>query len=177
VNKTIHYEATSLFYSQNRFDLNGKSVEQIARFFGQIGQNNTDYIRHIRIGFPEFYIDPESGIVALQYDSVGIISEIQSGCTNLRTLMISLQFIHDGRPIWLTIAPMEDFEDIVGNLELVNIRLTAIPSLQEIIVEMQKNGANNDIRREMESNGWKIRIIDNKEDNGFRTGVWYWWDF
>ena len=69
VNKTIHRETSSLFYAQNRFDFTMGTPENVASFLGKIGRSNTDYIRHICVGFPEFrYLDP--GDVTLEGDSV-----------------------------------------------------------------------------------------------------------
>jgi hypothetical protein len=173
-NKTIHYEATSLFYSQNRFDFASRAIKHIAGFLEQIGGNNSGYIRNICIGFPDFAVNYESGNVTLEDDTVDILSKIQSGCTNLRTLMMSLRFLFGGDPIWLPLNTIENFEIIVKIIKLVNTRLTAISSLQEIIVEIHKDGANDDLRREMESYGWKICIVEIKEDDSFCA--WDIWD-
>src|SRR5436190_16020525 len=53
-NKTVHREASSLFYAQNRFDFTMGTPEHVASFLRQIGHNNADHIRHICIEFPKF---------------------------------------------------------------------------------------------------------------------------
>lgn len=54
VNKTIHREASSLIYAQNRFDFTMCTPGHVASFLGRIGRNNAGYIRHICLGFPKF---------------------------------------------------------------------------------------------------------------------------
>jgi len=44
-NKTVHREASSLFYAQSRFDFTMATPEDVALFLGTIGRNNADYIR------------------------------------------------------------------------------------------------------------------------------------
>lgn len=75
VNKTIHREASSLFYAQNRFDFSLGTPYDVASFLEQIGRNNADYIQHVYVGFPKFlYLDP--GDITLKDDSVGILANI-----------------------------------------------------------------------------------------------------
>jgi len=58
-NKTIHHEATPLFYLRNCFDFTSKPAEDVDKFLRQTGQNNAAYIRHVRVGFPDLIYDWE----------------------------------------------------------------------------------------------------------------------
>ena len=49
VNKIINHEAIPLFYSRNHFDFKFDTPETVASFLAQIGRENSDSIRHIRI--------------------------------------------------------------------------------------------------------------------------------
>lgn len=51
-NKTIHHEASSLLYAQNRFDFAMANPEDVASSLRTIGDNNADCIRHICVDFP-----------------------------------------------------------------------------------------------------------------------------
>ncbi len=160
MNKTIHREASSLFYTQNRFDFGRGTPEDVASFLGQIGQNNADYIRHICVGFPKFlYLDP--GDVTLEDDSLGILANIQSGCANLSTLITSL---YSTNAMELTFNPLDNPKVITKALKLVNTHFRGLSSLQEIIVEVYKDGPSDHIRREMESHGWTISIAEYVEE-------------
>jgi hypothetical protein len=88
-NRTIHREASSLFYTQNRFNFTMATPKDVASFLGTIGRNNADYIRHICVNFSNLR-DLEQGNVTLEEGSNIILANIQSGCTNLSTLSTSL---------------------------------------------------------------------------------------
>src|SRR5882762_3499104 len=45
--KTVHREASSLLYSQNRFDFTEVSLKMAASFLEKIGRINANSIRHI----------------------------------------------------------------------------------------------------------------------------------
>jgi hypothetical protein len=65
------------------------TLENIALFLETIGRNNANCIRQVYINFSTFlYLDP--GDIALEDDSIAILMSIQSSCTKLRTLTISL---------------------------------------------------------------------------------------
>ena len=163
VNKTIRHEASSLFYSQNRFDFTMGTPENVASFLGQIGRNNTDYIQHISIDFPNFlYLDP--GDVTLEDNSAGILANIQSGCANLSTLTMSL---YSTNAMELRLDALDNPKVVTEALKLVNAHFRAISSLQEIIVEVYEDGPSDHIRREMESHGWTISIAEYVEEEDF----------
>ena len=162
-NKTVHREAGSLFYAQNRFDFTMGTPEDVASFLGQIGRNNADYIRHISIDFPKFlYLDP--GDVTLEDDSVGILANIQSGCANLSTLTTSL---YSTNAMELRLDALDNPKIVTEALKLVDTRFRAISSLQEIIVEVYEDGPSDHMRRKMESHGWTISTTENVEEEDF----------
>ncbi|KAF2802378.1 uncharacterized protein BDZ99DRAFT_202143 [Mytilinidion resinicola] len=159
VNKTIHREASSLLYAQNRFDLTVHSPELVDSFLDKIGRNNASHIRHICISFPEVrYLDLHD--VTLADDSDHILAKIQTDCINLRTLTTSLD------SIYVTEGGLDETGSpsiVVETFALVDSRLRAIPSLQEIIVEVYEKDASAYVRREMESHGWTISVKENEE--------------
>ena len=162
-NKTVHREASSLFYAQNCFDFTMGTPEDVASFLGQIGRNNADYIRHICINFPEFlYLDPDD--VTLEDDSVGILANIQSSCANLSTLTTSL---YSTNAMELRLDALDNPKIVTEALKLVDTRFRAISSLQEIIVEVYEDGPSDHIRREMENHGWTISTTENVEEQDF----------
>jgi hypothetical protein len=177
VNKTVHHEATSLFYAQNRFDFYNRTAEQLASFLRQIGLDNADYIRHIFIDFPRFRYT-EAGDITLENSSFRILKTIKSSCANLSTLRM---------PLHVDFMAMEvRFESLSGNnpvliteaLKLVNTRLKAISSLQKIIVEVHErynHGPIDLLKREMENHGWTISIVESVEtdsDSSFSDDDW-----
>jgi hypothetical protein len=162
-NKTVHREASSLFYAQNRFDFTMGTPKDVASFLGQIGRNNADYIRHICVDFPKFlYLDP--GDVTLEDDSVGILTNIQSGCANLSTLTTSL---YSTNAMELRLDALDNPKVVTEALKLVNTHFRAISSLQEIIVEVYEDGPSDHIRRKMESHGWTISTTEYVKEEDF----------
>jgi hypothetical protein len=155
-NKTIHREASSLLYAQNRFNFTICTSEHVASFLDQIGRNNASHIRHIRIDFPVFrYLDQHD--VALEDDSVRILAKIQSDCTNLSTLITSLGSTN---VMELKLDALDHLKIVAEALALVDASFRAISSLQGIIVEVYEDGPSNHIRRKMESHGWIINVTE-----------------
>ncbi|KAF2472696.1 uncharacterized protein BDR25DRAFT_283222 [Lindgomyces ingoldianus] len=161
-NKIVHREASSLFYTQNRFNFTMHTPENVASFLEQIGRNNADYIRHICIDFPNFlYLDP--GNVTLEDNSVRILAKIRTECAKLTTLTTSL---YSTNAMELRLDAL-DHPKIVGEaLKLVDTLFRAISSVQEIIVEVYEDSPNDHIRREMKSHGWTINAIEYVEEFG-----------
>ena len=151
VNKMVHREASSIFYGQNRFDLFYVTCETLASFWGQIGRNNADCIRHIYIRFPDVCFDSED--VSIKENSIDILANIQSSCANLSTLKIPL-FSTDGMELQL--AAYENPKVATEALELANTHFRRIQSLDEIIVEVCEEAPSAHVRKEMESLGWTI---------------------
>jgi hypothetical protein len=161
-NKTIHREASSLFYAQNRFDFTIATSKDVASFLGKIGRNNADFIRHVCVNFPKFlYLEP--GDVTLEEDSIGIFANIQSGCANLSKLTTSL---YSTNAMELRLDALDNPKIVTEALMLVNTRFRAISSLQEIIVEVYEDGSSDYIRRKMESHGWTVSATEYVEEWG-----------
>ena len=168
-NKTVHREASSLFYAQNRFDFTAATPEDVASFLGTIGRNNAGYIRHIYVNFPEFlHLEPgdvtlEPGNITLEDDSIGIFANIQSGCANLNTLTTSA---YSTNTMQLRLDALDNPKIVTEALKLVDTLFRASSSLQEIIVEVYEDGPSDYIRRKMESHGWTISAVEYVEEWG-----------
>jgi hypothetical protein len=144
-NKTVHREASSLLYAQNRFDFTMATPKDVASFLGTIGRN-ADYIQHVCINFPNLR-DLEPGNVTLEESSISILANFQSGCVNLSTLTTS------ANAMVLKLDALDYPKIITEALKLVDARFRAISSLQEIIVEVCEDGPSYYIKRKMESHG------------------------
>ena len=159
-NKTIHVEASSVFYSQNEFDLTkvARNPKDLASFLGQIGQNNAAHIQHIRVEFPIVNFDYAIGI---SDDCLYILELIQINCVNLSTLTTSLRGCRDH-----TTFRIDQLDHILvtAALKLVENPFKAISSLQEIIFEVY-NPVPDYIRREIRSRGWTVQVKDYVEDD------------
>ncbi|TVY80582.1 hypothetical protein LSUE1_G007654 [Lachnellula suecica] len=165
-NKTVHREASSLLYAQNRFDFATATPEDLASFLRTIGDNNANCIRHICVDFQSLR-DLEPGNVTLEEGSDGILANIQSACANLRTLTTSLSSTH---AMELRLDALDNPNIVTEALTLVNTRFRAISSLQDSIVEVYDDGASGYIRRKMENHGWTVkwgsdRSLDDFEDD------------
>lgn len=165
--KTVHHEATSLFYGQNRFDFTGTNSENLALFLKHIGSHNAACIRDIEIDFPNFlYLDP--GNVTLDESSVSILANIQSSCANLRTLKTSLDSTDD---MEYRLDYLEHFKVATEALKLVNTHFRAIPSIQEIILEVYEDGPGDHVRSKMKEYGWKLSTTANIEEEDWDRGL------
>ena len=162
-NKTVHREASSLLYAQNRFNFTMCTSEHVASFLDQIGRNNANYIRHIYINFPGIR-DLGRHDVTLEDDSVRILAKVQSDCTNLSTLTTSLDSTN---AMALRLDALDSPQIVVEALALVDARFRAISPLREVIVEVYEDGPSADIRRKMESHGWTINVTEQVEESDF----------
>ena len=160
-NKTVHREASSLLYAQNRFDFAMATPEDLASFLRTIGEN-ANYIRHIYVDFPSLR-DLEPGNVTLEEGSDGILASIQSACANLRTLTTSSSSTH---AMELRLDALDNPNIVTEALSLVNTRFRAISSLQNIIVEVYDDGPSGYIRRKMENHGWVVSTIEYAQEWG-----------
>ncbi|CEO59645.1 hypothetical protein PMG11_04313 [Penicillium brasilianum] len=156
-NSIILHEARSLLYGHNRFELTLSIF--ISQFLDTIGFVNASHLQCIRIAFPGLR-DLENDI-SLEEDSLHVLENIQSSCTNLKTLILAAE----------STSTMENRLDSLDSpticakaLALVAARLTKISSLQEIIVEVYEEGPSSDIRRKMESHGWILNVVEPVED-------------
>ena len=62
---------------------------------------------------------------------------------------------------------LNSLQVVVEGLALVDARFRAIPSLQEIIVEVYEGGISVDIRKIMESHGWTIKVMEQRKEADF----------
>jgi hypothetical protein len=161
-NKTIHREASLLFYAQYCFDFTMATPEDVASFLGIIGRNNADSICHVYINFPNLR-DLEPGNVTLEEDSSSTLANIQSGCVNLSTLTTS---VYGTNAMVLKLDALDYPKIMTEALKLVDARFRAISFLQEIHVEVYKDGPSDYIRRKMESHGWTVSITEYVEEWG-----------
>ncbi|KAN0070047.1 hypothetical protein V8E54_011628 [Elaphomyces granulatus] len=163
--KTIHREASSLLYAQNRFDFSTLTHKEVASFLEQIGRINANSVRHIIVSFPTIYLDRHD--VTLEDDRVHLIlAQIQSDCAKLSTLTTSL---YSAKIMKRKLDALDDPELVAEALLLVDTRFRAILSLQyEIIVQVYSNSLSDHIRKEMQSHGWTISATNYWEvDSGF----------
>ena len=162
-NKTVYREASSLLYTQNRFDFFMATPRDVASFLRLIGDNNANCIRHICVDFPAIR-ERETGNVTLEGDSDGVLTNIQSSCANLRTFTTSLTSTY-AMDLIIMLSIVDNAKIVTEVLPLANTRLRAISSLQDIIVEVYEDITSDDMRRKMENDGWTIStIIDFDEE-------------
>ena len=160
MNKVVQREASPLFYGQNRFSLIRDTPEEIALFLEQIGCKNAGYIRHILIDFPKFlYLDP--GDITLEEDSISILASIWNSCANLTTLTTSLYSTY---AMEFRLDNLEHHTVVNEALKLVDNHFRAIPSLQEIVLEVYEDGPSGHIRGKMKSHRWTLSTTENVEE-------------
>jgi len=149
--KTVHREASSLLYAQNRFDFSILIPKEVASFLEQIGRINANSIRHIIFNFPALYLDRHDVDLNL------ILAKIQSDCAKLSTLTTRP---YSAKNMERKLDALDNPKLVAEALSLVDTRLRAILSLQEIIVEVYKDGLSDHIRKEMQSHGWTISATE-----------------
>lgn len=106
--------------------------EQIALFLEQIGQENTGFVRHIILDFPNFRSLDLQG-VALDDESSLILGKIQSHCTVLATITTS---VHSKNAMELRLDTLDCPKVVTNAMALVDSRFRIISSLKEIVVEV-----------------------------------------
>ncbi|KAH6695902.1 hypothetical protein BKA61DRAFT_498225, partial [Leptodontidium sp. MPI-SDFR-AT-0119] len=163
VNKKVHGEASSLLYSNNRFRFPDIFVStppatespHIAPFLHQIG-SQASLIRHICITFPAFY-DFQRKRVMLHEAHIKNLELIRDICTSITTLELlfppySANYAFDDSPI------------AAEELDLLDTRFKAIPSLKEITVNSQVYAAEDpddypgDYPIKMRDRGWTVKV-------------------
>jgi hypothetical protein len=164
-NKTIHREASPFFYAQNCFDLTNITHDDVYWFFETIGRNNANCIRHLRVIFPLFdHLEP--GYITLAEDSIALFAIIQSFCASLRTLTTSPSSTHS---MALRLDRLGQSQVVTEALKRTNSCFRAILSLQNIVIEVHwDEWWDMDMRRKMESYGWKINVaayVEEEDDN------------
>jgi len=156
-NTTVHCEASSVFYGQNRFDFTNATAEQIASFLKTIRRNNANFIQHVSIGFPDFYYR-ETGNITLSDSS--IFATLRSSCANLSTLTA---FAYSTEAMEERLEELDNSE-IVTVLKLVDTRFRAISALKKVIVGVYDDDPSCFIRAEMENCGWIIIETEYEEE-------------
>jgi hypothetical protein len=124
----------------------------LTSFFGQIGDKNTSFIRHLYIDVPTFH-DHQPRTAAFEDDGIKALELIRDKCTNIAILETSLY------DIW----PFEYYK-VNGSLivagaalELLDTRFKAILSLKEVIVHIYKDPSNN-LLKKMRDCGWTVKV-------------------
>ncbi len=140
-NKTVHREASSLFYAQNRFNFTTVTPKDVASFLETIDRNAC-HIQHVCVTFPDFHRKPDN--ITLSDDSINIFTSIQSKCANLSTLTT---FALSTGPI----MAVDDPEIATEVLKLVDTRFRSIPSLEKIITSVFNDDLGSFITREMDN--------------------------
>ena len=175
-NKTLHDEAAEVLYAHNRFNFAECHPDRVCLLLDKIGTDNLKHMRHVRIGFPMIrYLGP--GHARLADESVRVRDRLKDCCSNLRKLTISTSSINMMKRGFayldhLEVATMEA-------LELVNAHFRDISPLQEtpsqdhdnsrpamsIAVEGYEDDLDSDTRREMESCGWILDLVEREDSN------------
>ncbi|KAI9888731.1 MAG: hypothetical protein M1814_006463 [Vezdaea aestivalis] len=166
VSKQISREARPILYSNNCFEFSedfsedfSVSTEAKTRpFLDRIGIN-AKLIRHISIPFPTYHPDPPTK--ALDDEThIKNLEMICAMCTDVRTLEMQ--------------APVEEYDyafdnDLIeaetigeGTLDLLNIRLKKIISLEKITVnfEVYPTGLDDDAKNAMQRLEWNIKLTE-----------------
>jgi hypothetical protein len=149
VSKTVHREATWLFYTHNRF---------FFIFLRQISQDYADCIRHIVIGFVRPTLD--NGAVALNAVYIRTLAGIKSSCSSLKMLTVFLRCGYV-MPDGIKLDPRaESNEVLIEVLNLLDTHFRAISSLRDIKIQFNgdEEGPSDLMRREMENRGWTVSI-------------------
>jgi hypothetical protein len=155
VNKKAHREASSILYSRNCFEV--ENFELFASFLDQIGPQNAGFLRRLVIAFPAFHNDGHSVGITLQDDGLRTLDLIRDKCQNIVTLETSL---HTTTAMEICLDEAESPRAAEQALALVDARLKAIPSLQELLVHVYDEPINIPLREKMRDYGWIIKIAE-----------------
>nr|POF17933.1 hypothetical protein CFP56_13344 [Quercus suber] len=153
VNKTVHSEASSIFYGRNCFDLTNRHSGSIVSFLERIRPQGASQIEHVRVRLMVFLVDMEGHDGYL----LDIFNKLQSCCPNLRTLT--------GLPHYLTdLFDCNDppfRRDIVRHkLALVRTKINLFMRLEEVVVEISRASVRDTIKRELDKYGWRIKYVE-----------------
>ncbi|KAF7954365.1 hypothetical protein EAE96_005489 [Botrytis aclada] len=167
--RTIHGEATSVFYAQNTFEF---VLWDAQGFLNKIGPINASSIRHIAITFPSFYSLEPSNIELKVSDSQGL-SKIQNDCTSL----ITLETDSGSTNAWQTrLDGLENLSAVAEALALVDSGFRAIPSLQNITVNLYDESPGDYIKKEMLNHGWTINTTETPQPDEYGEDEYQWLD-
>ncbi len=174
VNKAIHHEASSLLYSQNRFDFTSCDSERLISFINQIGRVNASRIQHVYIEFPDVRI-LGTDKVTFGINCVRTLARIQSDCTNLSTITTSRGSTN---AVALELDALDKKPHVVVKaLASVDVTFRAITSLQQIIIKVYKDSPASALGRAMESHGWTKKVtqqaeeLDSDDDDDYYNGT------
>lgn len=108
------------------------------------------------IAFPDVLCLDRSRI-SLVGNTVSINDAIQGACDNPITITTSVDSIYI---VEKRLAALDDHDIASEALTLVDARFRSIPSLQEIIVDVDEYAPCKHIRKRMESHGWVLRTTE-----------------
>ena len=179
VNKLVHREASALLYTKNHFNLSADPDHEEAEveFLKTIGKENAGNIKHIRMRLPwveNFDIEDEGLTLedfCFQDDSDSLFTIMKRTCTKLRSLTMSRSSIRD---FDFSLVLLRNPEMAITVIKRFNAKIRAIPSLQEIIVEVKEFLVLNDAREQMEACGWRLKtqsLNDGRNDNPNKTDI------
>ena len=158
-NKAINYEASSILYGRNCFDLTQLDSKLIFEFLDQIGHHNANHLQCLYVNFP---IHPDVGEddISLEDDSFRILTKILTDCPNLETIIISADSIDF---IEFMVYAFENPRTVDKALAHVDARVKALSSVSEIIVNIYEDGPSPNTRSKIESYGWLINVVEREE--------------
>ena len=166
VNKQVHSEACQVLYSENRFGFPGCSAFSlqefgryidgylVAPFLGLIG-SHAGHLRHICFPWPTFN-DYRFGKVEYAIEARNLYNKtlelIRERCTSLTTLKLEICLVH------------QYFEPFgAEELDFLDPRLAAIPSLKNVIVQIQDCSGERKFREGsiemLTDRGWVVKFI------------------
>ncbi len=158
--RKVYNEARPLLYSNNRFRFPGKvgstpsvpDQAHIAPFLNQIG-SQVRLLHHICIPFPNFE-DTKTERAELESVHIENLELIRRTCTNIKTfkLLVPYDYIyaHDN---WTITSEA---------LELLDTRLKTMPSLEKVVVNLERQAASgeasDELTTKMSKIGWTVRV-------------------
>jgi hypothetical protein len=159
----VYSEASPLLYSNNRFRFpdictstpSATDSAHIVPFLSQIG-SQASLIRHICIAFPTFD-DYRRGRAKLHEAHIKNLELIRDTCTSITTLELSLSKTF---PLDSANDALDDSPIVADALDLLDMRFKAVPSLKEIIVNVQVYGEEDlsDDLMKMRDCGWTVEV-------------------
>ena len=158
VSRMMHREASPLLYSSNCFRFpevfTRPPSAHISPFLNQIG-SHARLIRHICIPFPTFdYPLPASAV--LHEVHIKNLELIRDTCTGIQTLELSV-------PPENCDYALSQPEIAAEALNLLDTRFKSIPSLEEIIVNLQvypQEDSSDDVTETWHGYGWTVKVTE-----------------
>lgn len=171
VNKTIHREFSSLFYSRITFDFSSRGLDyegrpccacftkRITSFLDQIGQN-ARYIQSIKIDFPSLNIgdDEHWCDASISEYSVEVVNTIARSCTGLKKLILGPTLTLNA----LFHLAVVETDETLELLNRVDNCLHKIPSL-DLMISMRIPDCEEyyELFEAMETIfGWDVELVD-----------------